>query len=254
VFPALTGKDLVTISAKFADFTEKLKLNDATARKIKDTFKGVFSVFKIVGDAVGSVFSIMGSGVGVLGILGDGLMTVTSSIGRYLTELQQGIDKSQVFEKATNGIKKGMSAVGDIFSSVGKGIKSFFDSFEKLSIVPVFETTLGVVDKLGGGLAKVFEGMGNSIGKIDLNKFIVALTALAGKNIFSTIKESISGFTDALDSFKGIGESVVNVLDGVGDSLQAYQENLHAGTLIKIAGAIAIMAASLLILSSIKPG
>lgn len=254
VFPALDGKDLTRISAKFADFTKKLKLNDATALKIKDTFKGVFSVFKIVADAVGSVFSVMGSGVGVVGTIGDALLTCTSSVGRYLTSLQEGIDKSKIFEKATSGIQKGMRTVGDIFSSVGDGIKSFFKSFEKLSIVPVFETTLSVIEKLAGGLSKVFEGMGNSIGKLDLNKLLVALTALAGKNIFKTIKDSISGVTDVFDSFKGIGDSVTTILDGVGDSLKAYQENLNAGTLIKIAAAIGILAAALVVLCSIKPG
>ena len=52
VFPSMSGEKLVELSAKFKDFTENFKMSDETAGKLKNTFKGVFSVFDTVKDAV----------------------------------------------------------------------------------------------------------------------------------------------------------------------------------------------------------
>ena len=52
VFPSMSGEKLVELSGKFKDFTENFKMGDETANKLKNTFKGVFTVFDTVKDAV----------------------------------------------------------------------------------------------------------------------------------------------------------------------------------------------------------
>ena len=48
VFPAMTGERLVELSNKFKDLTEKFKISDETAGKIKTTFKGLFDILALV--------------------------------------------------------------------------------------------------------------------------------------------------------------------------------------------------------------
>ena len=56
IFPAMTGKRLIELTKGFENFTNKLKVSDETAAKIKDTFKGVFSVFDLAKTGITSIF------------------------------------------------------------------------------------------------------------------------------------------------------------------------------------------------------
>ena len=252
VFPALEGKDLTRISAKFADFSKKLVMNDEVAKKIKDTFQGVFSVFGIVGDAFKSVISIFSSGIGIFGAIGNAAVTVTSSIGKFFTNMYESLHASRIFENAANTVKSGLNSVQRFFSSCGETLSGFIGQLSKLDFKPILDILEEIGSGLGKGLAEVFEGLGKSLGKLDFNNLLVALTALAGKNIFKTIKDSIIGVKDSLTSFGSLGEDISSVLGSVKDVLKAYQTDLNAGALIKIAAAIGILAAALLVLASIK--
>ena len=253
VFPPMTGEKIVELSSKFKDFTEKLKVNDETAAKIKDTFKGIFSVFGVVGDVVKGVFSVFSSGVGIFTGIGNVLLTVTSAIGKFFTSIREGLQASNIFQNAADIIKKGINGIGDILNSAIDGIKSFASSIGKLDFRPLLDVFKTIGDSVGKSLVSVFDGLGKSIGNINLNTLIGGLTALAAKGLFKDAKSGIEGFGKALDSFKGIGSNISGVLVSVRDTLKSYQSDLQAGTLIKIAAAIGILAASILLLSAINP-
>ena len=253
VFPPITGWNLVQLSNKFEDFTEKIKINDETAKKIKDTFQGVFSVFGIVGDAFKSVLSIFSSGIGIFGKIGSAALTVTSNIGKFFTNVYESLHASRIFENAANAIKSGLNSVQRFFVSCGETIGSFIGSLSKLDFKPIFDAFGEIAGGLGKGISDVFEGIGKSIGNLDLNKLLVMLTAFAGKDVFKDIKNSIKGFKDSISSFGDIGKGISGILTSVRTALEAYQTNLNAGTLTKIAAAVGVLAASLLVLASIKP-
>lgn len=252
VFPPMTGETLVKLSEGFKNFTEKIKINDETAKKIKDTFQGVFSVFGIVGDAFKSVLSIFSSGIDIFGKIGSAALTVTSNIGKFFTNVYESLHASRIFENAANTIKSGLNSVQRFFVSCGETIGSFMGSLSKLDFKPIFDAFGEIAGGLGKGISDVFEGIGKSIGNLDLNKLLVMLTAFAGKDVFKDIKNSIKGFKDSISSFGDIGEDISSVLGSVKGALQAYQTDLNAQALIKIAAAIGILAAALLVLASIK--
>ena len=252
VFPALEGKDLTRISAKFADFSKKLVMNDEVAKKIKDTFKGLFSVVKMAADGFKSVLSIFSSAIGIFGKIGSGALTVTGAIGKFFTNMYESLHASRIFENAANTVKSGLNSVQRFFSSCGETLSVFIGQLSKLDFKPILDILEEIGSGLGKGLADIFEGLGKSLGKLDFNNLLVALTALAGKDIFKTIKDSITGVKDSLSSFGDLGKDVSSVLGSVKDVLQAYQTDLNAGALIKIAAAIGILAAALLVLASIK--
>ena len=257
VFPSMSGEKLVELSAKFKDFTENFKMSDETAGKLKNTFKGVFSVFDTVKDAVVGVVKGFTPLLGVIKPIGSGFLTITSSIGSFVSKIGDAANKSKIFEKIGNGIKTAFEAVGTALSTAGDKVSEFIS---KMSVGNVFDTVGKVFSKVGEVISKVASGIGQAIGSINFETITNIGKTLAGVGIFKVLKDLFDKFksigddlTGVFDSFKGIGENVKNVLDSVKDSLTAYQNSLNAGTLIKLATAIGILAASLLVLSSIDP-
>ena len=260
VFPPMTGKKLADLSKGFKDFTEKIKISDKTAGKIKDTFKGVFSVFKIVGQAVLGVVKSLAPLGSILGGLGKVVLTVTGGIGKFISKIAEAATKSDIFGKVADGINKAFDAIDKALSNVGKGIKDFFGSFSGFNIGDAFSGLVTGISNVFKGLSPIIKGLGEMFGSIDLSSILGVFAALAAgkgikgiKDIFKPIGDSIESFADVLDKFKEIGGKVTDILDGVRDSLQAYQNNLNASTLLKIAAAVGILAASLAVLSTISP-
>ena len=257
VFPSMSGEKLVELSAKFKDFTENFKMSDETASKLKNTFKGVFTVFDTVKDAVVGVVKGFTPLLGVIKPIGSGFLTMTSSIGSFVTKIGDAADRSKIFEKIGNGIKTAFEAVGTALSTAGDKVSEFIS---KMSVGNVFDTIGKVFSKVGEVISKVASGIGQAIGSINFETITNIGKTLVGVGIFKVLKDLFDKFkgigddlTGVFDSFKGIGEGISGVLDSVKDSLTAYQNSLNAGTLIKLATAIGILAASLLVLSSIDP-
>lgn len=257
VFPSMSGEKLVELSGKFKDFTENFKMSDETASKLKNTFKGVFSVFDTVKDAVVGVVKGFTPLLGAIKPIGSGFLTITSSIGSFVSKIGEAANRSKIFEKIGNGIKTAFEAVGTALSTAGDKVSEFIS---KMSVGNVFDTVGKVFSKVGEVISKVASGIGQAIGSINFETITNIGKTLAGVGIFKVLKDLFDKFkgigddlTGVFDSFKGIGENVKDVLDGVKDSLTAYQNSLNAGTLIKLAAAIGILAASLLVLSSIDP-
>ncbi len=63
------------------------------------------------------------------------------------------------------------------------------------------------------------------------------------------LKRFINGLTDITGSGGGILDHLKDILDGIKSSLEAWQNNLKANTLLKIAGAMAILTAAVVALS-----
>lgn len=253
VFPPMTGWNLTLLTKGFQDFTEKIKINDKTARKIKDTFQGLFSILSIATDGVKTLATAFMSGGSILGKVGEVVLNTTSSMGRFFTNIYESLHASRIFENAANSIKKGIDSIGKFFNSCIETIGIFVGSLSKLDFKPIIDTLSTIGAGLGKGLEDVFEGVGKAIGNINLNNLITGLGLLASKDMFKTIKDSILGFKDSLEELSGIGDNISGVLSGVKDALEAYQQDLSAGTLLKIAAAISLLAGSILLLASIKP-
>lgn len=257
VFPSMSGEKLVELSGKFKDFTENFKMSDETASKLKNTFKGVFTAFDMVKDAVIGVVKGFVPLLGMIKPIVSGFLTMTSNIGSFVTKIGDAANRSKIFEKIGNGIKTAFEAVGTALSTAGDKVSEFIS---KMNVGNVFDTIGKVFSKVGEVISKVADGIGQAIGSINFETISNIGKTLVGIGIFNVLKDLFDKFkgigddlTGVFDSFKGIGENVKNVLDSVKDSLTAYQNSLNAGTLIKLATAIGILAGSLLVLSTIDP-
>ena len=260
VFPAITGKQLVDISAKFKELTNHFKMNDAVAGKIKNTFKGVFSVINLLKNAVVTLFSALTPLTGIFAVVGDGALTITSYFGQFVSSLNDAAKKTNFFDNIGKGITKVLSSIGYAFANVDKLIGGFFNSISKLNFEPIFKSFGDAATLLSTGLTGLFQGIGKALGTIDFNTIFKAINTAIGGGALVLLKdfiESFGGVTSDLSStfktIKGTFKNVTETLDAVRESLTAYQNNLNAGTLFKISAAIGILAAALLTLSTIEP-
>lgn len=261
VFPPMTGEKLVELSTKFRDFTYKLKMSEETVKKIKDTFKGVFDVFDTVKDSVFKLVSGFTPLTGMFKTIGGVALDAASGIGRFASNIADAVRNSDIFGMIAKGLKTAFTFTGDIFSTLGGNISKIFDGLGNLDFSKAFSGIGKVMGGIGAAIKPVLDGIGQALGSFNFDTLFNILKSAAGigilktlKGMFSEVSEVADSAKSIFDSFKGIGSGVKEALGSVKETLESYQQNLKADVLMKIAGAIAILAGSLLLLSSIDTG
>ena len=87
IFPPMTGKQLAEITERIRDLTAKFKMGEESSKNLKNTFKGVFAVLDIVGQAFKAVAGGVGELIGLFLPAGNGVLSLTGSFGEYLVKL-----------------------------------------------------------------------------------------------------------------------------------------------------------------------
>ena len=140
------------------------------------------------------------------------------------------------------------SAVTDAFASIGASLANskFYQMLEAIG---------KALKTIGGGIVSAFgSAAGNIIDKLSNANFSGIIDLLNGISL-SAIAVGITKFLksakDLVDTGASIKESIVGILDSVKGCFEAWQQDIKAGTLMKIATAVGILAASLVALSFI---
>lgn len=282
IFPPATGEQLYALTEKIRDFTAKLKLGETASENLKRTFKGVFAVVDIIRQVFVAAFDIISPLFGKVDDLGGGILGVTANIGDWLVSLNEAIKKNNVFGIAVEKVHSAFAKVKEFLQPVIDGIKEFGavigNTFVDISSkVP---ERLGPLATLGNAIKAVFVGLGNAIKAVTpwvykaatgignvLKELVDMITTsiqntdydklfdFANGGIITAIGVFIAKFVksggDLLDGAGGFLDGIQDVLGGVTDALGTFQESLKADVLKKIAIAIGILAASLLVLSLI---
>lgn len=258
IFPEMTGKKLIDLTKGFEKLTEKLKVSDKTAAKIKDTFKGVFSVFDLAKTGVTSIFKAFSGGGGLFSGVGNILLTMTSSIGKFFSAINEGVKSSGIFDKIATGISNGLKNITNGFKQAGEIVKGMFKYLLDFDFGPVFDIFKPFATNLSKGFGDVLSGVGKMLGGFNINGLLSTLGLLAGKGAFDKIKsvfddtaESVKGLTKIFKDLSDIPKSIYEVISATTDALKAMTTDIQAGALLKIAGAIALLALSLSTLATI---
>ena len=232
--------------------SEKMIMSEETAEKLKRTFKGVISVIDIVFSAVTAVAKGIGTLIGKIAGFTGGILSGTASLGDFLSGLRDTIKETNFFGNIVDKVVGFLGGAIDKIKEFGKSIASGFKSEEASGIFGFFKGIWDIITKIGSAIAKTFGQLGSTIsealGKGDIFE-VLNSGILVG--IFLGVKKFVSSLTDAFEGVGGFMENVVGILDSVRGCLEAYQQQLKAGTLLKIAAAIGILAASLYVLSMI---
>ena len=261
IFPAMTGERLVELSKGFEKFTENLKISDKTAAKIKDTFKGVFSVFDLAKTGVTSIFKAFSGGGGLFSGLGNIFLSATSTIGKFFSAINDGVKSSGIFDKISSGISNGLKSITNGFQQAGEIIKGMFKYLLDFDFGPVFDIFKPFTTGLGKGLQDIMSGFGKMLGGFNINGLLSTLALLAGKGAFDKLKsifddvgDSVKGLSKIFGDLTSIPKNISEVLKATTDALKAMTTDIQAGALLKIAGAIALLALSLSTLATIDQG
>ena len=261
IFPAMTGQRLIEISKGFQKLTENLKVSDKTAAKIKDTFKGVFSVFDLAKTGVTSIFKAFSGGGGLFSGIGNIFLSATSAIGKFFSAINDGVKSSGVFDKIASGISNGLKGITDGFQKAGEIIKGMFKYLLDFDFGPVFDIFTPFATNLGKGFGDILSGVGKMLGGFNINGILSTLGLLAGKGVFDKVKsifddtaESVKGLTKIFKDMAAIPKDISEVLKTTSEYLKAMTTDINASALLKIAGAITLLALSLSTLATIDQG
>lgn len=256
IFPPLTAKQLIAFTEKLRDLTAKFKMSTEELEPLKSTFKGLFSIIDISVTFIKAIIGGIGDLLGGFTGLGNGILNVTGSFGDWLSGLRDTIKETDIFGETVNSIVKILQKAIDKIKEFVKFIK------EKIAL-PGFEGFLDimsniweVMQKIGGKIAEVASGIGNALANAfrsgDISSGLDILNGGILTGVLLTVKKFIGGLSDAFGD-GGFLDSAKEILDGVKGSLEAYQQSLKADILMKIAGAIAILTAAIVVLSLIDP-
>jgi tape measure domain-containing protein len=218
-------KSLLSFSENLKKITSHLKLSDENAERLRSTFKGLFSVVDILATILKGIVTITFSLISNFTGLGDGVLSLSSSFGDWLTNLRNSIKGTEAFSKTLETIGNALSKVWDLVKKVGSAIGEFFSNlFSNGSFMS------------GVGFTAIFLFIRDAFIKLD------------------SVKSQVGRFLTFLQNGYKIADKVQSIFSALSSSLWNLTRNLKYDALLKIAYAVGILSASLFVLSSIDKG
>ena len=229
IFPPMTGKQLAEITERIRDLTAKFKMGEESSMNLKNTFKGVFAVLDIVGQAFKAVAGGVGELIGLFLPAGNGVLSLTGSFGEYLVKLDETVKKTDIFGKAVSTVVDIVKTVITFVKTAGEKVKEFGKAAGEKFDFPGFELFHSFLERvhdrmaqIGDGAGKMksgvivaFEMMGEALEKC---KFLKVMEAL-----WTAVKVIAGGIADAVGTMMGtLAEKLGNTdFSGVLDILNS---------------------------------
>lgn len=266
--------------------SENLKRTFKGLFAVLDIIKqAVTAVFNAVGSLLGGVGDLGAGILGVTGTFGDWLVkldefikqgdvfnkvlgTIVSVIKTVATAIRDFVKVVaekiafpgfELLHSLLERLHARMSQIGDaaggMKSSVSSAFEAMGNALANCQFMQLLQAIWDAVKAIAGGIAdamgKVGSSLIDSIGNADFSGVIDLLNGISFGAIAVGIIKFVGAIKEQLDSIGSIKESFIGILDSVRGCFEAYQSQLQAGTLLKIASAIAILVASLVALSLI---
>lgn len=206
VFPKTTSEQLYELIERIHEFSEWLIMSDNYAKKLRNTFKGVFSVLKV---GLGVIRSVIRIGAKLISIvlkpLGSGLLTVTSYLGKSTDALvsfgekglkfaskEAGKFKKEIEEtKAAQWVIKNAGDAMMLFGDAADYVKEHIGNFNLGDMDSNFKSIEKYADKAGTFIQNKYHDVLNTL---DSNEFT--------QPIFENLTNSMSLLKSALSGFK----------------------------------------------------
>jgi tape measure domain-containing protein len=283
IFPPTTGAQLFALTKGFAEFTANLKIGATTANNLKRTFAGVFAIFSIAISVVKGIATAIVEVIKAFSGGSGGVLEFTGSIGDWLVALDKAIKSGDGFldffrslgkaiakpiewlQEFAGYLKELASGIDDVGSAgldrLGERFRPFATIGKAMGKAWSFVLNLlgdvwNVFEPLAGKFEDFFSGLGEAIqsafGDVDYSGVLDGINT----GLFAGLVAIFAGFLKNGLKFNigdGILENISDALDGLTGTLGAMQTNLKANALLKIAGAIGLLAVSVIALSLVDP-
>lgn len=260
------GGLLTNILGLSGSFGEWLTNLDQTIKENDTFYNGIQKVISFIKGAISTVKEFASSLHEKLHL--PTLSEATESVKTFLATVKERFASPglELLKTIFDNLMTRAGQVKDAIVTMKDGIVGAFSNIDTAItgnkfmqvLTGVWDLVKSIGSAIGGFLSNAFDGLISMLKNADFNGVIDFLNALAAGGFVVGIKKfldmgndlsgSIGGFFDWVKNF---GQGITNILDGVRGCLEAWQQNLKASALLKIAGAIAILAAALLVLSTI---
>lgn len=225
------GGGVLAVTAHIGDWLVKL---DETIKKgdvFNKILQTIVSVVKMVGKAIGDFAKSIHDIFIVPGL--EAFVAILDTFDEKMSSMGSGADKMKL--SMVTAFEAMHSTLMD--SNFMGFLKSLWDG----------------VKRIGSGLAEAFGALtGGVIDKLnnaDFSGLLDFINTLSLGGIGLGIAKFVHGFGDAMDSVGSFKEGVLDILEEAKGCFEAYQTQLKAGALMKIAKAIALLVGSLVVLS-----
>ena len=264
IFPAAAASGLINFTNKLEELTAKIKLGDTESKNLRDTFKGIFSVLKLVVNAVVTVAKGAGNLISKLTGIRGGLLGITSAIGNWLTKVTGAVEKTGAFKAVVGGLS-------DYLGRCLESIKKFIGALNEKLVAPGFHGLVDLlkklwelIEKIGSKISDFFKGIGESFNGNSLNGAftmmgMLVLLKVAYRKFFDDWIPVIKrwknliqdGFLKTLESVVKAPEGIISAFNAVKSSLWTFNKSMKYDNIMKLAKALLVLAAAMLIISLI---
>ena len=247
--------------------------------------KAFISVIKAIGSLLGGIGKLGGGLLSITGSFGEWLVKLNetiettdifnkvfgsianfiknaaAAIKNFITTVAKNfkIPGFELFHNLLGRVQDRMSQVGEAAGSMKSGVVAVFqfmgEALANCQFAQILKTIWNTVKTITSGIVNSFssisEAIISSLGEANFSGIIDLLNGASLGAIAVGITKLIGSFRGAIDKIGNIKESFIGILDSVRGCLEAYQSQLKADLLLKIASAIAILTASIVVLSLI---
>lgn len=197
----------------------------------------------------------------VLGGIVNFIKAAATAIKNFVTTVAQNfkIPGFELFHNLLERVQARMAQVGEAAGNMKNAVVIAFEligeALANCQFVQILQTIWNAVKTIASGIVNALGSVGgaitSSLGEANFSGIIDLLNGISFGAIAVGITKFVGGFRKAIDEIGSIKESFIGILDSVRGCFEAYQSQLQAGTLLKIASAIAILTASIVALSLI---
>lgn len=208
--PDIVGK-LKSIIDKFYEFSQKLKLTDETAAKIKSTFKGLFAILdiikQVVGGALNTIFQVLSETLGGVSI---NVLDITAYVGDAIVAFRDWLNENQYIAKTFGLVKTALSKLIEVISKAIGYVVEFVKAIDFSKIKDIGGNIIdGLINGLKNGISKIPDIM------IELGKSILdTIKNFLGIHSPSTVMEEV-GENTVSGLYKGIQNGVSSIIEVV---------------------------------------
>lgn len=232
------GDALFNLIAAFHKFSRIIMADQKSLNNLKDTFKGLFSILKlvltIVGGPIKIAFNILGQLFKALDVSGAGLLEVTGALGRGLSSFVDSInglfDLSAIFERLAPSIQE-----------AGKALKNWFSGIKEADNIGLY-----IIQGLINGLKSAVKGVVTfftEIGRTIIDTICKILGIHSPSTEFFTIGQNIiQGLVNGLQN----GFSWVwNTISSLGKGIIEFIKSINIGRVVALVIGAGLIAAAI---------
>jgi tape measure domain-containing protein len=285
IFPAQTGKSLFEMTKNFTDLMHTLTPSPALLDNLKRIFAGLFAVVHIGWTLIKALGGAFFDLLGVVGKGSGGFLGFIAGIGDFLVAVDKAITQGDTFKnvfKTLGGVLEGpvrlitklAGAIVDLFKPSGEDAGNVVGQVDRLgqaltpaeklvrnlknawnNLVDAFKQAKSALEPWFSSfvdkLSDIGRVIGDALSNLSFDQILSGVQTGLIAALVLMFKKAFDKGSGVMESLSGTLDSLSGVLKGFTGNLEAMQQKIKAEAILAIAGAVAVLAAGIFILSTI---